>query len=547
MPISDSQTSELQCHECHLSFRVDVWLIIDVAERVDLLEYCRDGSIHSFHCPNGHLTMLGVPLLLHDAERRSIVFSPGPEPSTPAQDQHKADVLINRLRRALPPGTDTEYLNVIRLVPRQDLPRMLNEEAQAAKNSTGGLSREDLALMGEMSRPVRPEDIPRRIQRCEEALRRLNPREQPGFWGFLQARLGTLFEKNLGGDPIGNLERAIEARQAALTIYTRDEFPQEWANLQTNLGRVYLQRLQGNTGENIERARAAFEAALTVFTREQFPDEWAIAQELLQLAAQSGEAESAQAQSRHSVGADAGRFVPQPTTSAPTTSAPTASAPTASAPTSTHEAPTEAMQISRDGDDSSVLGKIERCFQNGDMPGLVQLSRLMLQIVPRQRNPQQWAVHQSQLAYGLLNSPEGDKSDNIEQAIEALQATLTVVTRHDCPQEWADLQNRLGIAYAQRLQGDPQENWKNAINAFENACGAFDRAVHPEHWAASQLNLARAYENGVGGDRADNLNCAIQAYNASLEVHAREANPAAWAEAQAHIGMLYEQLSQFQH
>lgn len=537
MPISDSQTSELQCHECHLSFQVDVWLIIDVAERTDLLEYCRDGSIHSFHCPNGHLTMLGVPLLLHDAERRSIVFSPGPEPSTPAQDQHKADVLINRLRRALPPGTDTEYLNVIRLVPRQDLPRMLNEEAQAAKSSTGGLSREELALMGEMSRPVRPEDIPRRIQRCEEALRRLNPREQPGFWGFLQARLGTLLEKNPSGDPIGNLERAIEARQAALTIYTRDEFPQEWANLQTNLGRVYLQRRQGDTSENIKRARVAFEAALTVFTREQFPDEWAIAQELLQLAAQSGEAESTQAQSSHSVGADAGRFVPQPTTSAPTTSA----------PTSTHEAPTEAMQISRDGDDSSVLGKIERCFQNGDMPGLVQLSRLMLQIVPRQKHPRQWAVHQSQLAYGLLNSPEGDRSDNIEQAIEALQATLTVVTRHDLPQEWADHQNRLGIAYAQRLQGDPQENWKKAIEAFENACAGFDRAVYPEQWAASQLNLARAYEKRVGGNRADNLNRAIQAYNASLEVHTRETNPEEWAEAQSRLGMLYEQLSQFQH
>jgi predicted LPLAT superfamily acyltransferase len=47
---------------------------------------------------------------------------------------------------------------------------------------------------------------------------------------------------------------------------------------QNNLGNAYKNRIRGERAENLERAIAAYEAALTVYTREAFPEKWAMTQ-----------------------------------------------------------------------------------------------------------------------------------------------------------------------------------------------------------------------------------------------------------------------------
>ena len=56
-----------------------------------------------------------------------------------------------------------------------------------------------------------------------------------------------------------------------MTVYTREAFPQDWAMTQNNLGNAYKDRIQGSRAENLEAAIKAFEAALTVRTREASP------------------------------------------------------------------------------------------------------------------------------------------------------------------------------------------------------------------------------------------------------------------------------------
>ncbi|GET44503.1 TPR repeat protein [Microseira wollei NIES-4236] len=75
------------------------------------------------------------------------------------------------------------------------------------------------------------------------------------------------------GEKAENIENAIAAYHAALTIYTRDAFPVNWATTQNNLGNAYSNRILGEKAENIENAIAAYHAALTIYTRDAFPQE----------------------------------------------------------------------------------------------------------------------------------------------------------------------------------------------------------------------------------------------------------------------------------
>jgi tetratricopeptide (TPR) repeat protein len=100
----------------------------------------------------------------------------------------------------------------------------------------------------------------------------------PPDWAMSQNDLGTAYSMRIRGEWADNLEDAIAAFEAALTIYTREAFPQDWAMTQNNLGNAYCMRIRGEEADNLERAIRAYKSALTVFTREAFPQDWASTQ-----------------------------------------------------------------------------------------------------------------------------------------------------------------------------------------------------------------------------------------------------------------------------
>ncbi|MDZ8227687.1 CHAT domain-containing protein, partial [Nostoc sp. ChiVER01] len=57
-------------------------------------------------------------------------------------------------------------------------------------------------------------------------------------------------------------------------VFTPEALPFEWAITQNNLGIAYRDRIKGDRADNIENAIAAFTAALTVRTSEALPIEW---------------------------------------------------------------------------------------------------------------------------------------------------------------------------------------------------------------------------------------------------------------------------------
>jgi hypothetical protein len=74
------------------------------------------------------------------------------------------------------------------------------------------------------------------------------------------------------GDRAANLQKAVDAYQAALRVRTEKDFPADWAMTNCNLGRAYTDIPNGNRAENLKKAKACFEGALTIYTENAFPN-----------------------------------------------------------------------------------------------------------------------------------------------------------------------------------------------------------------------------------------------------------------------------------
>ncbi|OQX65647.1 MAG: hypothetical protein B5M51_00115, partial [Anaerolinea sp. 4484_236] len=69
MTNSYAQTAQLECPNCGQAFDAEIWKIIDVSERPDLVEKIRAGSLHTIPCPKcGHVGGVDVSLLLYRPE-----------------------------------------------------------------------------------------------------------------------------------------------------------------------------------------------------------------------------------------------------------------------------------------------------------------------------------------------------------------------------------------------------------------------------------------------------------------------------------------------
>jgi tetratricopeptide (TPR) repeat protein len=568
MPISSCQPVSLTCDECKAKYTFEVWFIVDVNERPDLLAACRDGTIDTASCPNGHVVYVGSPLLIHDPARKLVIVSPFRSPTSPAEERQMVTSLMNRLHNSVPAAIAHEdYLKRAKSVKRADLPRELSRPLEAA-GPQDAPDDEFLNLFSRLSRPVDVDELPGQIKLCEEALRRYSGAEHEQARGWLYAKLGTFLANCKSGDQAENLERSIEARKSALTVYTKDKVPVEWAGLQVNLGNVYARRLRGSRAENIALAAEAYRNALTVFTRKPYPKEW----------------EKAQANLKAMLAEEA---APDTSLRSPFRIGPVESGP-------------------------SLMTQIDEAMATGDMPRLVKLCTLMLQIVRPETHAHQWAELQFALGYGLVNSPEGELASNVERAAEAFaaalryargpagleriieiyKAALTVHRFNTAPKGWAAIQFNLGLAYTARADMATDEradevresSLKLAVEAYraalkvrtrdrlpfewactlvnlgltyrksggleesrhalESALSFLTRQDHSMEWAIAQYNLGATYRRRLEGDRPENQDRAIAAFENALQVFTREQFVSEWTEVQIGLGNVYREREQ---
>jgi tetratricopeptide (TPR) repeat protein len=150
----------------------------------------------------------------------------------------------------------------------------------------------------------------------------------------------------------------------------------------------------------------------------------------------------------------------------------------------------------------------------------------------------EWAHEMSNLGVLYRERRLGDRRENSRMAIAAFQEALQFFTRDGYPYGWARVQNSMGLTYLNQPDSGGEEE---AISAFKAALTVLTREEFPYEWAGTEFNLATAMEQRRTGNRADNIEETIRAYKASLLVRTREGFPVDWAQTQHNLGQAYSQ------
>lgn len=153
MPHSFSQTTPLTCPECQQPFTAELWLIVDVDERPDLLERILNDTLHDIACPNGHAGALNAPLLVYrPGAEPPLIFSPARRTSA-EQDRQQAGALLGLLRERLGSAWQESWLGQVALLPRDFLALALREGVQAAYRQIEALAERASQLSSEPEEP----------------------------------------------------------------------------------------------------------------------------------------------------------------------------------------------------------------------------------------------------------------------------------------------------------------------------------------------------------------------------------------------------------
>jgi CHAT domain-containing protein/tetratricopeptide (TPR) repeat protein len=198
----------------------------------------------------------------------------------------------------------------------------------------------------------------------------------------------------------------------------------------------------------------------------------------------------------------------------------------------------------------TLLSEIEQLKRPSDLSRRVEVYRTALRMVKRDAQAHLWATLQNALAISLLQNPQGERAENVEQAILHFQHALQVFTPQAFPIDWAGIQNNLGNAYRQRIRGEPADNLEQAILHYQHTLEVHTRQDFPERWAGTQHNLGSAYRERIRGERDQNLEQAILHYRQALEVRTPMAFPQECRDTAYSLGrLLYDEsrLSEARH
>lgn len=151
-----------------------------------------------------------------------------------------------------------------------------------------------------------------------------------------------------------------------------------------------------------------------------------------------------------------------------------------------------------------------------------------------------WTTMMHNLGSTYLDRECGTREDNLEQAIACYSRILSVITPQSDADSWAKAQTALGMAYFCRMRGAPTENVDRAMRCFDLAFTVLTPDRDAAGYARAKAELATGLTNiCVVGDHDGNLQQAIDCYLEALEVYTPENTPSEWARAKTNLGNSY--------
>jgi hypothetical protein len=162
MPISYSEYIGLTCPACGAGFEADVWTLIDAAERSDLAQALREGTLNLLACPKcGAETAAGVALLLHDPAGRRVYFAVPPDVGEHVW-RERAQELLYQLVNSLPEDQRRPYLGDVQVEQELDGVRraLLRNDRRRGGRGQGTGDREQPTLPSTPPSPTRSSPLP---------------------------------------------------------------------------------------------------------------------------------------------------------------------------------------------------------------------------------------------------------------------------------------------------------------------------------------------------------------------------------------------------
>jgi tetratricopeptide (TPR) repeat protein len=163
-----------------------------------------------------------------------------------------------------------------------------------------------------------------------------------------------------------------------------------------------------------------------------------------------------------------------------------------------------------------------------------------LEFYTREAYPKDWAMVQVNLGYIYHRRIKGRRIENIEQSITYFTAALEVRTREKYPQKWAELQCYLGTAYTERIKGSNTQNLETAIVYLKSALESYNHQNDLKNSANVHLNLSTIYNQRSLGNITENVERALSHCQAALEFYTCEEYPENWAVIQHRLGNIYQ-------
>lgn len=410
-----------------------------------------------------------------------------------------------------------------------------------------------------------PASVDRAIEAFEAALRFYSPQEFPEEWASAQNYLANLYSRRSNGDFVANLNRAVKACEDAFTIYGRDSFPFEWADTQAILGICLLKRAtdkptrEATPPEQVEDAIKAFEAALTVFRPENKPGQWASALSNLGGAYQERETGDVADNKERAIqlyeevlaGIDKQQLPTQwagvqvNLGDAYTSRIKGNNAENLRKALAAYEA---AATIKTPYQDEKLLAKAQggvlTAFSSqeeqraGVTDRVIRVCEAILKTDAYKESPEKWATTQFSLGAAYQRRLRGNRVDNIERAMEAFREALAVFTPKSYSRSWRNIKIALADLYRERPSGSRAENIEEAIRIYQELLNFHGRSPSRAR-ARMLLHLGSVYLERVYESRANNIELSIEACEEAVDVLSYDRDPEEWARGQLHLGLAY--------
>jgi CHAT domain-containing protein len=150
------------------------------------------------------------------------------------------------------------------------------------------------------------------------------------------------------------------------------------------------------------------------------------------------------------------------------------------------------------------------------------------------------AILEAMRAHAFLNRPDGNRQDNIDQAIAGFGRALTMTI---VAEEAARLHMYMGIAMAERGREDPSDNLEAALNALRQGLEILPPEGSPDLRSTIQTNLATTLLRRQRGEKIENLTEALGLCREVLKYRSIDRDPNEWAVVQLNYAPTLQQLA----